>query len=1305
MHSTTKRFKKKTALVCYRERGFLKAKFNEKNLNLVNDTMADQPVHKPEAERLVPRLIEEEMKQSYINYAMSVIVSRALPDVRDGLKPVHRRILFAMNEMGLTHDKPFKKSARIVGEVLGKFHPHGDVAVYDSMVRMTQVFSLRYPLVQGQGNFGSIDGDSPAAIRYCVTGDTLILTDKGILPIEHISDKKEEVINLKIQSYNNKNNRASRFFNSGKHKIIQLETKLGYKIRGTYNHPLLCWTIKGGKLRIEWKLLGDISPGDVALISRNSSLFSKYDLKLGQFKPKFAPRTKKINIPTVMNKHLAFLLGALVSEGSFHQEKIIFNNSDKEFYNTVRQIIYEQFNGTRLYERKIKGNCFELDFYHQNAVRFLKNIGLKESKSSEKEIPFSILRSSKEVIAEFLRALFEGDGSVAYHVDRRHGGKNLYVTYDSKSQHLIEQLKVLLLTFGIVTTRPFRDKRNGCYKLIITGYDNIKRFKQEIGFFSRRKKDKLAKIDSLNSLRMSKTDFIPYLNNYLRTSYKHEFFTKNNLDRYNNLLKNYSKLARLVSSTDRKIIDLLLKQRWLFDSVSIIQKPSKTETVYSVKVDSNCHSFVANGFINHNTEARLNKLAEEMLQDIDKETVSFQDNFDGSLKEPTVLPSKIPNLLLNGSSGIAVGMATNIPPHNLTEVCDALIAQVDNPEISVEELANYVKGPDFPTGAIICGRSGIRNAYLTGYGRIIIKSKAKVEEHKNKNRIIITEIPYQVNKAQLVEEIATLVKDKKIIGISDIRDESDRDGLRVVIELKKEANPEIVLNQLFKYSRVQISYSINMLALVKNQPKTLNLKQITEQFIGHRFIVVTKRTEFELTKAKDRAHILKGLIIALENIDEVINKIRASKDTEQAKLALVSSYSLSDVQATAILDMKLSKLASLEQTKIREEHDELLKTIKELTDILSSGKRIFGIIKGELLDIKKNYGDSRRTEISGDEQEEDLVVEDLIKPEDMVVTVTRSGYVKRTPVSNYKAQKRGGRGVLAADTKEEDFVEKVFVANTHDYLLFFTNLGQVYWLKVHQIPEASRIAMGKAVVNLVEMQKEEFVTAIIPVKEFDDSHFLVQATKKGIVKKTSLSAYANPRKGGIRAITIEPGDSLVNVKITDGKQQLLIATKNGLAVKFEEKNVRSVGRISKGVIGIRLKGDDEVVGMVVAKDEMTLLTITENGYGKRTPLSEYRLIGRGGSGVINIQCSERNGKVVSIKAVDDVTELMMISRNGIGIRIPASNISVIGRNTQGVRLMKLEENDKVVEAAKVEEEANGNGKLNVNGEVSETPKA
>ncbi|MDD5166406.1 MAG: DNA gyrase subunit A [Candidatus Omnitrophica bacterium] len=793
-------------------------------------------------EKVISVYIEDEVKDSYLNYAMSVIVGRALPDIRDGLKPVHRRILYAMQELGLEHSKPYKKCARIVGEVLGKYHPHGDVAVYDTLVRMAQDFSLRYPLVEGQGNFGSIDGDAAAAMRY--------------------------------------------------------------------------------------------------------------------------------------------------------------------------------------------------------------------------------------------------------------------------------------------------------------------------------------------------------------------------------------------------------------------------------------------------TEARLASISDEMLGDIDKETVNFGPNFDASLKEPLLLPAALPNLLVNGSSGIAVGMATNIPPHNLNEIADAITYLLDHPEAEIKDLMRYIKGPDFPTGGVICGKAGIKEAYTTGKGKLTVRARATVEHQKNgKDLIVVTEIPYQVQKSGIIEAIAALVDDKKIEGISDIRDESDKEGMRIVVELKRDTEAQIVLNQLFKHTQLEGTFGIIMLALVENRPRVLNLHQMLEYYIEHRKVIIRRRTQFELDKALKRAHILEGLKIALKYIDRIIKTIKTSKNTEIAKERLMKEFGLSEVQSQAILEMQLQRLTALERDKLDAEYAELLKKIELCKAILASEKKIEQIIKDELENLRKKYGDERRTDIVGEVEE--LEVEDLIAEEDVVVTISHGGYIKRLPVSAYRKQKRGGTGASGAEVKEEDFIEHLFVASTKDYLLIFTGKGQVHWLKVYEIPQASRQSKGKAIINLIQMEAGSKVSSTIPVKEFVGDRYLVMVTKQGKIKKTRLDAYSNPRKGGIIGITLDTGDELIGVELTDGKEELLIGTRQGKAIKFSESKVRDMGRGARGVRGISLAKKDEVIDMVIAKKGAEILTVTELGFAKRTTVEEYRLTSRGGKGVINIKVTDKNGKAVNLKTVSDKDELMVITQNGMFLRCAVKDIRETGRSAQGVRLIKLQDKDLV----------------------------
>lgn len=811
--------------------------------------------------QIIDRDINVEMRESFMDYAMSIIVSRALPDVRDGLKPVHRRILYAMSDLGMHPDKPFKKSARIVGEVIGKYHPHGDSAVYETMVRMAQDFSMRYMLVEGHGNFGSVDGDMAAAMRY--------------------------------------------------------------------------------------------------------------------------------------------------------------------------------------------------------------------------------------------------------------------------------------------------------------------------------------------------------------------------------------------------------------------------------------------------TEARLSKIAMEMLRDINKETIDFMPNYDGEEQEPVVLPSRFPNLLVNGVSGIAVGMATNIPPHNLGEVIDGVHALIENPDISSLELMDYIKGPDFPTAGYILGRSGIRQAYTTGRGSITMRAKTTIEEHNNKARIVVEELPYQVNKARLVEKIAELVREKKIDGITDLRDESDRNGMRVVIELRRDVNPNVVLNNLFKHTALQSSFGINMLAIVNNEPKILTLKDVLSHYLKHQVEVVRRRTEFDLKKAEARAHILEGLRIALDHIDEVIALIRGSKSDEEAREGLMTRFGLSFEQAQAILDMRLRRLTGLEREKIEDEYNELLQKIAEYREILANEHLVLKIIGEELQEIRERFADERRTEITIGE--ESILDEDLIPQEEVVITITHTGYIKRLPVTTYRSQKRGGRGVVGMDTKDNDFVEHLFVTNSHHYLMFFTDRGKAYRLKAYEIPELGRTARGTPIINLIQIEQGETVNAVIEVERFDDDKYLFFATKNGIVKKTPIEDYINIRRGGLIAVNLREDDTLIDVKLTDGNEDVIMGTAQGMSIRFPESDVRSMGRAATGVKGITLDDDDAVIGMDVVIPGQDVLIVTAKGYGKRTPVSEYRTQSRGGKGIKTINVTEKNGTVVGLKVVKDDEDLMIITASGTLIRTSMEGISTMGRNTQGVKLINIREDDSVATVCRSdkseEEDSEGDSEL------------
>jgi DNA gyrase subunit A len=689
------------------------------------------------------------------------------------------------------------------------------------------------------------------------------------------------------------------------------------------------------------------------------------------------------------------------------------------------------------------------------------------------------------------------------------------------------------------------------------------------------------------------------------------------------------------------------------------------------------------------TEARMTKVAEELLQDIDKETVNFIPNFDDTTQEPVVLPAKIPNLLINGSSGIAVGMATNIPPHNLGEVIDGLLMMIDDPEVTIKELMKKIKGPDFPTGSTIHGKKGIHDGYTTGRGIVRIRAKADIEEYKKGQRIVVTELPYQVNKARLIEKIAELVRHKKIEGLSDLRDESDRHGMRVVMELKRGEIPQVIMNQLYKHTPMESTFGMNMLAIVNGQPRVLNLHNMLSLFLEHRREVIVRKTKFELRKAEEKAHILEGLKIALDNLDKVIKLIRASKTPDEALNGLISKFALTEIQAKAILEMRLQRLTGLERDKIIQDYNELLKEIKRLKTILASSALVDNIIKEELADIRKKYADKRRTEITIETEE--ITIEDLIQEEEMVVTISHNGFIKRNALDLYRSQRRGGKGSMGMETREEDFVETLFTASTHETVLFFSNLGRIYWLKIYQIPEMGRAAKGKAMVNMLHISQRERITAVFSIKEYKDDQFLFMATKNGVVKKTALTAYSHPRSTGINAIKLQDGDELIGVRMTDGQKDINLSTRRGSSIRFNESNVRSMGRVAKGVRGIRLKEDDEVVSVDVLDDETTLLTVTEKGFGKRTRAKEYRTQTRGGKGVFTIKVTPKNGKVVGVLQVTKDDEIIIIASSGKTIRTKAKNISLIGRATQGVKLIDLAAKDKVVSVARVVDKDDENG--------------
>jgi DNA gyrase subunit A len=1238
-----------------------------------------------ETGNIIPIDIEDEMRGAYIDYSMSVIVARALPDVRDGLKPVHRRVLYGMDELGVQHNKPYKKSARIVGDTLGKYHPHGDASVYDTMVRMAQEWSLRYPLVDGQGNFGSVDGDSPASMRYCVVGNTRVKTDRGLVKINDLvrnsALNSDNNLIVRVLSRHQQINSTSRFFNSGEHEVFTLKTGEGFELTGTGNHPVLVFDKDAsGKPVYIWKLLEDITENDKVVIDRTCKDLNEKEA-------------------TASEKNWAMIAGCLIAEGCFSQKRLGFNNTDKIYFDRFVEAYTEEV-GAHFYSynRILKSGKTIYEFDVQNLTEFNKKCSFSEDlaglKSADKRIPEFIFSAPREVQKIFLQYLFEGDGSVSELQDN-----TLCLQYSTESQQLAKDIQLLLLEFGIVGKIAKTTKREE-YKVFIGSFNNIVAFHKNIGFATAKAiklaemlEQEYARKENIGVQKLPK-DYIPFVANYIRQFYPkyHAFLYKRNIDRYERIESYYEQILQVIDNQLLKnLFQELVADKYYFATVVSCEKQTQKQVVYSVKVESNCHSFVANGFINHNTEARLKRIAEELLADIEKETVDYQPNYDDSTVEPTVLPAKIPNLLLNGSSGIAVGMATNMAPHNLTEVCQGIIAYIDNKDITIAELSQHILAPDFPTGGTIYGYGGVQMAFSTGRGRIVVRAKAHFETLKTgREQIIITEIPYMVNKSTLIEKTSELVEDKRIEGISDIRDESDRQGMRIVYDLRKDAVPSVVLNNLYKQTALQSAFSVNNVALVKGRPQTLNLKDLIRYFVEHRHEVVVRRTQYDLRKAQERIHILEGLLIALDNIDRVIKLIRDSANAEDARAGLILEFSLSEIQAKAILEMRLQRLTGLERDKIVEEYESVRQTIARLQEILGDETLRMEIIKTETAEIRDRYGDKRRTEII--HADDDITVEDMIADEEMIITISKAGYIKRTPSAEYRTQGRGGVGSRGVATHDDDFTEHLFVATNHNYLLIFTEMGKVFWLKVYAIPIGSKISKGRAIQNLIQIDPNDTVRSVLNVKnlakeDYINNNYVIICTRNGTIKKTMLEAYSRPRQAGIVAITVNEGDRLLDVALTNGDNHIILATRNGMAVRFHESRVRDMGRTAAGVRGVSLEEEagDRVIGMVcVSRAESTLLVVSEKGFGKRSSIEDYRITNRGGKGVKTLNITDKTGSLVAIKEVSDSDDLMIINTSGITIRMSMNELRVMGRATQGVKLIRLSEDDAIASVAKIE---------------------
>ncbi|HEX2057347.1 MAG TPA: DNA gyrase subunit A [Actinomycetota bacterium] len=1230
--------------------------------------------------------IEEEVQYSFLEYAMSVIVSRALPDVRDGLKPVHRRILYAALEAGLRPDRPFRKCAALVGDVMKKYHPHGDQSIYDALARLAQDFSTRNLLIDGQGNFGSIDGDAPAAMRYCVSAETLVRTTDGtrrIAELGDVSPDSEVDLDVKVWDRDGDHVRASKLFHSGDHPTLRLRTVEGFELVGTENHPVLCLSNVAGVPMLLWKLLAEVRPDDRVVIQRVA-----------------APEEGTL---TDSERQVALLAGAWVAEGWASQARAGFNNLDEDYFGQVLRAFDSVVGGTRyVYDRVIKSGSriFEIDVQDMRAFLDSPLGELVGDRSAQKRIPSFVWSASPGFKRVFLQSLFEGDGSSALL-----GRNTIQVCYSTRSRELAADVQKLLLEFGIVSRQSLSAR--GEIKVVITNRRDARLFAAHVGFLGRKQAKLVRDLETIPiTSRALSGDHVPFIAEYVRagcgSSWRdREWLIKHNLDRVERWERDRELiLGRIASDEVRRVIEPLVDGRYYYARVASVD-PAGVRPVYSIRVDSDDHSFVTNGFVSHNTECRLSKLSMELVRDIDEETVDFEPNYDGYEIQPTVLPARFPNLLVNGSGGIAVGMATNIPPHNLGEVIDGVVEILENPDLATDKekmlpaLMKHIKGPDFPTGALVLGRQGIVDSYTTGRGSIKMRAVCEIEEGPRGNpRIVVTEIPYQVNKARLAQKIAELVnaKEKRLEGIADLRDESsERGGMRLVIELKKNAVPQVVLNTLYKRTQLQDNFGVNMLALVDGVPRTLNLAEVVEAYITHQIDVVVRRTRYRLRKAEERSHILEGLIIALDNIDEIVALIRAAADTEEARGGLMARFGLSEIQANHILDMPLRRLTALEQDKIRDEHAELQKTIADLREILANPARVREIIATELKEIRKRFADPRRTRLVPDEGEFDI--EDLIADEDLVVSFTRDRYVKSVPLDAYKRQGRGGRGVKGAALKEGDVVEHLVTTTAHAYLLMFSNTGRVYRVKAHEIPKRDRTARGTAVVNVVPMRPEDRVSAVIDTRDYESYKYLLIATKRGVIKKTLFREYDSSRREGIIAIKLRDGDEVVRVVPTSENDDVLLITRLGQAVRFPESAVRAMGRAATGVRGIRLAEDDEVVScdVVASAVNRELLVVTQFGYGKRTKISEFRRTNRGGKGVLAAKLTRPRGPLVGAVVCAPEDEVILIADDGQAIRTDVKGISRQGRNATGVRLKSLGEGTSVSAVAPVVNEPEENG--------------
>lgn len=1225
-------------------------------------------------DRIQPVDIQQEMQRSYIDYAMSVIVGRALPEVRDGLKPVHRRVLYAMYDSGFRPDRSHAKSARSVAETMGNYHPHGDASIYDTLVRMAQPWSLRYPLVDGQGNFGSPGNDPPAAMRYCITGDALVRLPFGqSVPVRDVvpgaKPNTDNEVELKVLDRHGNPVVADRLFHSGDHHTYTVRTAEGYEVTGTANHPLLCLVDVGGVPTLLWKLIEEIRPDDHVVLQRTPPV-------------EFGPAEWH----DVME---ALLLGAFISEGFVSEARAGFNNLDRDYFNMVVGA-YDAVVGSRRYlaSRKIASGStlHELDIHNVSELKKTRLWDMVGQRSADKVVPAWLWQSPAAVKRAFLQALFEGDGSCSA-LPRN----TIQISYSTRSKQLAVDVQQMLLEYGVISRR-YRHAV-GEYEVVITNRAQAELFASQIGFGGAKQEKLVGILASMPLCAGLDTDHVPGLGKFIREHCGSRWIDKDWLNRHNiDRLSRWQRdgeqiLSRIADPDARAIASELTDGRFYYARVASVSDAG-VQPVYSLRVDTEDHAFLTNGFVSHNTEARLTPLAMEMLREIDEETVDFIPNYDGRVQEPTVLPSRFPNLLANGSGGIAVGMATNIPPHNLRELAEAVYWCLDNHEADEEAtltaVCERVKGPDFPTHGLIVGSQGIHDAYTTGRGSIRMRGVVEVEEDsRGRTSLVITELPYQVNHDNFITSIAEQVRDGKLAGISNIEDQSsDRVGLRIVVEIKRDAVAKVVLNNLYKHTQLQTSFGANMLSIVDGVPRTLRLDQMIRLYVAHQLDVIVRRTTYRLRKANERAHILRGLVKALDALDEVIALIRASETVDIARAGLIELLDIDEIQAQAILDMQLRRLAALERQRIIDDLAKIEAEIADLEDILAKPERQRRIVHDELSEIVDKHGDDRRTRIIA--ADGDVNDEDLIAREDVVVTITETGYAKRTKTDLYRSQKRGGKGVQGAGLKQDDIVRHFFVCSTHDWILFFTTQGRVYRAKAYELPEASRTARGQHVANLLAFQPEERIAQVIQIRGYEDAPYLVLATRNGLVKKSKLTDFDSNRSGGIVAVNLRDGDELVGAVLCSSEEDLLLVSANGQSIRFSatDEALRPMGRATSGVQGMRFNTDDYLLSLNVVREGTYLLVATSGGYAKRTAIEEYPVQGRGGKGVLTVMYDRRRGKLVGALIVDEDSELYAITSGGGVIRTAAGQVRKAGRQTKGVRLMNLGEENTLLAIAR-----------------------